>query len=360
MSKIICFDLEGPLSPQDNAYEIMSLIKDGDKIFEVLSKYDDILTIEKRQDYEPGDTLSLILPFLANNGISEKDIKKVSDKAKIVDGVEYTVKKLNSMGYDIFIISTSYKTHAHNIGKKIGVEKANIYCTDIEIPEKLSKKESDLIKGFETKIVKELYPKLNDSMLIKNTLDQFFNKEISNTKIYDIIKKVKVVGGIRKLNSVREISKKTNTSLDNIIAVGDSITDFKMLNYVRLNGGLAVVFNGNKYAIPHASVGLACSNMIPFLLIAGSFSEKGGVSAINIVTAWEYNRESFVGNPETVPKEFITEDVKNLLIEKHTADDFIPPYFNYLIGIDNDSMKEIIEIHEVARKFVRGRAAKLG
>ena len=67
----ICFDLEGPLSPQDNAYELMRLFPNGGKIFEVISRYDDLLTLEEREDYEPGDTLALIVPFLLLHNISE-------------------------------------------------------------------------------------------------------------------------------------------------------------------------------------------------------------------------------------------------------------------------------------------------
>jgi predicted HAD superfamily phosphohydrolase len=52
MANFICFDLEGPLSPQDNAYELMKLFPNGDKIFEVISRYDDLLTLEEREDYE--------------------------------------------------------------------------------------------------------------------------------------------------------------------------------------------------------------------------------------------------------------------------------------------------------------------
>jgi predicted HAD superfamily phosphohydrolase len=70
--KLICFDLEGPLSPQDNAYELMKLFPDGGKIFEVISRYDDLLTLENRPDYEPGDTLALIAPFLAYHRIGER------------------------------------------------------------------------------------------------------------------------------------------------------------------------------------------------------------------------------------------------------------------------------------------------
>ena len=45
----ICFDLEGPLSPQDNAYELMKLIPDGDKVFEVISRYDDLLALANKE-----------------------------------------------------------------------------------------------------------------------------------------------------------------------------------------------------------------------------------------------------------------------------------------------------------------------
>ena len=51
----ICFDLEGPLSPQDNAYELMKLFPNGDKIFEVISSYGDLLTLEEKEDYELGE-----------------------------------------------------------------------------------------------------------------------------------------------------------------------------------------------------------------------------------------------------------------------------------------------------------------
>ena len=37
---LICFDLEGPLAPQDNAYELMQLFPHSSKIFEVISRYD--------------------------------------------------------------------------------------------------------------------------------------------------------------------------------------------------------------------------------------------------------------------------------------------------------------------------------
>ena len=101
---LICFDLEGPLSPQDNAYELMKLFPDGDKIFEVISRYDDLLTLEKRTDYEPGDTLALIVPFLILHNISEADIGSLSRKATLTGGADKLISSLEYSGWKIFCI----------------------------------------------------------------------------------------------------------------------------------------------------------------------------------------------------------------------------------------------------------------
>ena len=94
MANFICFDLEGPLSPQDNAYELMKLFPNGDKIFEVISRYDDLLTLEERENYEPGDTLALIVPFLVLHNISENDIVALATKASLTDEINKLVEEV--------------------------------------------------------------------------------------------------------------------------------------------------------------------------------------------------------------------------------------------------------------------------
>ena len=120
---MICFDLEGPLSPQDNAYDVLALAENGHKIFEVISRYDDILTLESREDYEPGDTLKLIVPFLIYRGISENEIREVSSRAKIVSGVKEIIPALKEEGWNVYVISTSYQQHAYNICEQIGISR---------------------------------------------------------------------------------------------------------------------------------------------------------------------------------------------------------------------------------------------
>src|SRR4030067_2912406 len=102
MDNCIGFDLEGPLSPQDNAYELMKLFPNGDRVFEVLSRYDDLLTLAERPDYEPGDTLALILPFLILHRITEKEVTDLAVKATFTGGAEKLISWLQYQSWKVF------------------------------------------------------------------------------------------------------------------------------------------------------------------------------------------------------------------------------------------------------------------
>jgi len=64
MNNFICFDLEGPLSRlRTMPLELMKLFPDGGKIFEVISRYDDLLTLAEKEGTSRVITLALIVPF---------------------------------------------------------------------------------------------------------------------------------------------------------------------------------------------------------------------------------------------------------------------------------------------------------
>ncbi|MEM2819977.1 MAG: hypothetical protein QXF31_02230, partial [Candidatus Bathyarchaeia archaeon] len=80
MMRIFVTDCEGPVSKNDNAFELSSwLIPKGDRFFTLISRYDDVLAdIVKRPGYKAGDTLKLIVPFLKAYGATNGLMKKFS------------------------------------------------------------------------------------------------------------------------------------------------------------------------------------------------------------------------------------------------------------------------------------------
>ncbi|MHC1600167.1 MAG: HAD hydrolase family protein [Candidatus Methanospirareceae archaeon] len=367
--KTICFDLEGPLSPQDNAYEVMKLIgEEGASVFEVISRYDDIISLEGRKGYEPGDTLALIVPFFLLHDITEDDIRGVSARAKIIEGAKYLFEKLQAENWDIYIISTSYEQHAYNIGHKLGVSEDHIMCTHLSLKllrnvlsktlrekKALPKKYLYIIKKAEEDII-ELYSHIDDVKSIVNRLDEFFFRQLPSLG-FDIFT-TRVIGGERKAEAIREIAEEKGIALRDVIAVGDSITDSKMLNEVATHDGVAVVFNGNEYAVPYANVGLASVD-IRFLYLVCKAFERGGKGAVmDMVTNWEDNRSDFEANPVNIPDSAITINIRDFITNRKGKIPF--PYFHNLERADEMRKGEIMKIHKQLRMQVREDAGKLG
>lgn len=352
MTRIICFDLEGPLSPQDNAYEVMSLVENGDRIFEVISKYDDVLALENREGYEPGDTLALIVPFLLLHNISEEDIARVSKRAKIVDGAKYLISKLKSEGWKVYIISTSYEQHAYSIGAQLGVPREDIACTRLSLSGLRNEMGGDLsvIERAEKDVLK-LHECLDAPEKIVRRLDKFFFKELPETGYGNVLEKVKVIGGAKKVQATHKIAEANSASLSDVMVVGDSITDYKMLKDVKENGGVAVVFNGNEYAIPYASIGLASLDIRFLHLLTRHFDRRDLM--FNAVKTWEAKRSDF---EKSIPDDIITPELRDFLLGSRIE----MPYFNYLDDADEKKMSDVIKTHKRFRALVRGAAAKLG
>ena len=258
---VICFDLEGPLATQDNAYELMKLFPEGGRIFEVISRYDDLLTLVARFDYEPGDTLALIAPFLVCHGIKEHDISALARKATLTAGAVGLISRLSAQGWKIFCISTSYEQYAKRVAHRLGIFSQNIACTSFPLDKfsrDLSKEDFRFLETVEKDILNR---HTIDDNWIKKRLDLFYWKELPKTNLGRLVQQVQPVGGQRKVEALRHFADAQKQPFPNWVVVGDSITDFKMLQAVGQAGGLAIAFNANEYALPYATIGLASTHL---------------------------------------------------------------------------------------------------
>jgi energy-converting hydrogenase A subunit R len=166
-----------------------------------------------------------------------------------------------------------------------------------------------------------------DEKAIKDYLDYFFWTELPATELGRVMKEVKPIGGERKVIALKSFAQKYHQPLSHFVVVGDSITDFKMLDEVNRAGGLAVAFNANEYALPFATISLATTRISDLEVVLTAW-EKGGREAVEeVVKMKESNQEG-------------------------------EAYFHWLEGKESSQLP--LEIHRHFRRRVREEAAKLG
>jgi energy-converting hydrogenase A subunit R len=358
---IAAFDLEGPLSPQDNAYEAMHLIKDGASLFEILSRYDDYLALRNAPDYEPGDTLKLIVPFLLVNGVTEQDILEVSKRAKLVSGAKELIKWLQEDMWNVHVISTSYEQHAYNIASQLGIERKKVHCTRFPLDsfyDLLGDSEMELINEVQNEMLSFYTRDNNDNSRIENLatrLNEFFFEKVRKTQINAIFDKISVLGGQRKVTALMSVIR--GTPAKQTAAIGDSITDCKMLSQIQRAGGLSVAFNGNMYALPCADIGMACVDIRPLYLILTVFRAGGVKSAFDLAALWEDQFSEFLHNPDLAPKQAMKPELKHFFAK--APNDAIFPRLNVLKSKTDQQLEQIAAVHAKFRSLVRGQDTAL-
>lgn len=263
-------DCEGPITKNDIAFEICNeYLPEGAKFYTNLSNYDDILAYaEKRHNYRVGSTPKLILPFFVLFGITEKNIMEYSkNNLLLIKDIKEMLNRIKEFA-DIFIISTSYKIYIEELCKYLNFPIENTISTTINLKGyKISKEESAELAKIYDEILKMEVPKLKDydpqiHKTLVDKLNSFFWDKICSMSICKLLH-VKTIGGKEKTNAIKRITK----DFKNTIYVGDSITDVDALRFINSKGGLAISFNGNRYAIENSDLALI-SNSAEILAMA--------------------------------------------------------------------------------------------
>jgi energy-converting hydrogenase A subunit R len=358
--RIFVTDCEGPISKNDNAYELCCyFIPDGDKFFSLISKYDDVLAdILRRRGYRAGNTLKLILPFLKAYKVTNQKMREFSEENILLapgakDTMRFVYKTMPS-----FIVSTSYEHYMFALCKAIDFPLENTYHTRADIDKYcVTDKETEMLK----QIAKEIaampmieVPKTakslrdfsqSDQCTIKR-LDEVFWRRIPRMSVGKIFDEVTPVGGKEKANAVQEIVNRCRCSVDCIMYMGDSITDVECFQFVRNGDGLTVSFNGNEYAVREAEIAVMSENTIVTSILADVFSRFGKDFTMQLAKEWSFSGlKRFEVNPN------LSKQVQQLY----------PKNLPRVEIITRDNKEKLAKKSVIFRKNVRGEAiARLG
>ena len=302
MKRIFISDCEGPISKNDNAFELTAhFIPEGDKLFANISKYDDVLAdILRKPGYSAGSTLKLVLPFFKAYNVTDKQMEDFSEKnIVLIANSKNTLQHVMGVA-DAFIVSTSYEHYIRALCKALAFPYENTYCTKLSLDKYVitrqeKKRLKEIAKEISQMQIITIPPKAkkiedflrNDQMAIQR-LDEIFWNEILKMISGKLLTDVVTVGGEQKAEAIRDAVKRLSAKLADVMYVGDSITDVEAFKLVRANGGLTVSFNGNGYAVKNAEVAVLSENNVITGVIADLFCRFGKEKTMNALRSWSY------------------------------------------------------------------------
>ncbi len=298
--RIFITDCEGPISKNDNAMELTAhFVHQGEEFFSLLSRYDDYLaSVEKRPDYNAGDTLRLILPFLKAFGATDQTIEEYSrEHILLMPGAQETLQGIRGR-MPTFIISTSYEPYIKALCEVIGFPFQDAYCTRLTLDHyHLPPEEERYLREVAAEIAR--MPMIEwgeeargfDGLSLQGQevvqrLNHLFWGEMADMEIGKALEEVDPVGGQEKAAALNDALQRTGAKISEALYVGDSITDLQALEMVRAGGGLAVSFNGNAYAIQVAQVACLGKDAGIISILAQLFAAGGTDAVMSVLAQW--------------------------------------------------------------------------
>ncbi len=358
--RVFISDCEGPISKNDNAFELAThFIPQGDNFFTLISRYDDVLAdIVKKPGYKAGDTLKLILPFLKAYGTTNKGIMEYSSKnVLLVPGAKHMLRFVKAV-MPSFIVSTSYEQYMRALCSLIDFPYENVYCTRLDLDKyKLDEKEGERLKQLRKEMsalpmpeipknAKSIRDFLTQHQETIKRLDEIFWEEISKMEIGKIFGEVNPVGGYEKAEAVQSINARLRNRLSNVMYVGDSITDVSAFQLVRKEGGLTISFNGNEYAVRETEIAVLSENAVVTAVLAEAFNKFGKNGVFKLIKEWNHQAFQRYG--------------VDLSLQEHVLK-LYPIQLPQVEIITPDNKERLMKESSAFRKTVRGEAiGKLG
>ena len=333
-------DCEGPLTLNDNAYELAdNLIENGGELFKVISLYDDYLVdVVKKENYKAGNTLKLILPFfvvenLSNNimvDFSKDNIYAVNDSKFLI---EYLKGAMNT-----YIVSTSYGQYIEAVSNYMEVPFENTFYTDVDV-DSLELNDDEIQKVNEFK--KLILNNPDDYELF----DDIFFTQIPKMGIYERLREIEVVGGEGKKLAIDKIIERDNINVEEMLYIGDSITDVEPLEFARKNNGISISFNGNEYPLKVAEIAIVSPSAIATAVIADVYSQNDKNKVLEFIN--DYN------NADNLEKLFndynIDSNIKNQFFKVFTSK------YPLIQIITDENYAEILKVSKEMRNNIRGQ-----
>jgi len=198
------------------------------------------------------------------------------------------------------------------VGLRLGFKKECIFSTELDLDRyTLSAAEAGELQRLQKEIAAaatiELPPEAASATDLPApvaeaiaVLDRIFWERLPAMEIGVLYQEVNPIGGAGKAKAVTDSLAQTGLSLADTIYVGDSITDVQAFEAVRAGGGLAISFNGNRYAVNAAEVIVVADSAWPIAMLVSIFQLWGKEGVLEVASPETRAKSRSLVLPEAV------------------------------------------------------------
>lgn len=293
--RLLCMDCEGPITLNDNAFEICAhFLPRGEQFFSLVSRYDDYCAdVLRRKDYRPGTTLAFIVPFLKAHNLDNELLRAFAKETlAFVPGAPEMVGHALSL-LPVYIISTSYRPYIEAVTEILHLPIEQTFSTPLDLTFTMSGEERDILLAlYEELATMHLAPPAHGAKAEAGNLpaiqrlDEIFFRKLPAMPSGGLLSNTIPVGGHEKWRALRQAVQAHGVSHGDTMYVGDSITDERVLRLLRKGGGCAISFNGNTYAVHAAEFACIAPKASALVPVITAFARGGTAGVRELAGRW--------------------------------------------------------------------------
>jgi energy-converting hydrogenase A subunit R len=328
----------GFLTPNNSTRDLCArYMRDGGRVFDVLTAYETVAAIDIRADREDGNGIvKMLVPLLRANGVTDHSAYTFfKENLNLMPGAEHAMHYIRDLE-PCFINTEALDHQMMNVTDLLGIPMTNVNCSQAAFDSvDIGRREGKELRDFTARLAR-MDPNVilsgdeGLSVRMVGEIDAMIADRLPKMDFFEDLSHVVSIGANEKSYTLLEIRNQTNIEFNSTFYVGSGPSDHLAMDIVKDTGGLAVSFNGCREAVWNADIAIMSRDSTVIALLAAEFYDSGMESVHSLIDGWgaeslrkktgpdrhlidELLRRSGRGLPEVVR---VTEDNMEAVAEK--------------------------------------------
>ena len=149
--------------------------------------------------------------------------------------------------------------------------------------------------------------------LIRQSFDKIntiLSEEIPKMSMGKYFIDVKPLDKIAKTQFLFDSIEECGINLEQVIYIGDNISDVEAMSMVKQAGGLTISFNGDQHSIKEADIACMAANSTILGILCDYFFQNGKKSVLNLVKDWGTDKLANLDSDKLFIENLLSSDIQ--------------------------------------------------